>query len=206
MMLPEFVGIAEECGLIVPIGQLLLRQACRQAKAWQDPHKSPLTVSVNISALEFRHPHFLDSLRTILQETGLEGRFLELELTEGVLMRDVDASKAILSGLKQLGVRIAIDDFGTGYSNISCLSQFPIDVLKIDRSFVRDISAGVSTGTIVNAVISMGASLRQKVIAEGIETKEQHTFLNAHHCNEGQGYFLGRPEAAIDFAKNRLPH
>ena len=207
MMLPEtFVGIAEDCGLLVPIGQLLLRQACRQARNWQVPGKSPLTVSVNISALEFRHPQFLDSLRVILEETGLAAHLLELELTEGVLMRNVEASKAILFSLKQLGVRIAVDDFGTGYFNLSYLSQFPIDVLKIDRSFVRDIAAGVSTGFIVDAVISMGASLRQKVIAEGIETQEQLSFLNAHHCSEGQGYFLGRPEASIDFAKNLLPH
>lgn len=207
MMLPEtFVGIAEDCGLILPIGQLLLRQACRQARDWQVPGKPPLTVGVNISALEFRHPQFLDNLGTILQETGLAAHLLELELTESVLMRNVESSKTILFGLKHLGVRIAIDDFGTGYSNLSYLSQFPIDVLKIDRSFVRDIAAGVSTGSIVDAVIGMGASLRQKVMAEGIETQEQLSFLNAHHCSEGQGYFLGRPEAAIDFVKNRLPH
>ena len=202
MMLPEtFVGIAEDCGLIIPIGQLLLRQACRQAKDWQDANKSPLTVSVNISALEFRHPHFLDSVHAILQETGLDGRILELELTESVLMRNIEASKSILFGLKQLGVQIAIEDFGTGYSNLSCLSQLPIDVLKIDRSFLRDIAADTSTSIIIDAVISMGASLRQKVIAEGIETQEQLSFLHDHHCNEGQGYFLGRPEAPNDFAK-----
>jgi predicted signal transduction protein with EAL and GGDEF domain len=203
ILLPEkFIAIAEDCGLIIPIGQLVLRQACRQAKEWSDQGMSPLPIAVNISALEFRHPHFFENVRLILQEMGLEPKFLEIELTESVLMRNVEASTTILQALKDIGVQLAIDDFGTGYSSLSYLSQFPIDVLKIDQSFVRDVSDNANNGVIVSAVIGMGASLRQKVIAEGVETQEQLAFLNAHHCDEGQGYFLGGPAPPNDFARN----
>jgi diguanylate cyclase (GGDEF)-like protein/PAS domain S-box-containing protein len=209
MLLPEnFIAIAEDCGLIIPIGQLVLRQACRQAKEWRDQGMSPIPIAVNISALEFRHPQFFENVRLILQETGLEPRFLEIELTESVLMSNVKASATILQALKDIGVRLAIDDFGTGYSSLSYLNQFPIDVLKIDQSFVQDISDNANNGVIVSAVIGMAASLRQKVIAEGIETQEQLAFLNAHQCDEGQGYLLGEPVPPNDFARiflSRMP-
>ncbi|MDQ3186632.1 MAG: EAL domain-containing protein, partial [Pseudomonadota bacterium] len=156
---------------------------------------------VNISALEFRHKDFLDRVREVLQETGLEARFLQLELTESVLMRKAESSTTILNALKEMGVQLAVDDFGTGYSSLSYLSQFPIDVLKIDQSFVQDISAKRNNGVIIKAIISMGMSLRQKVIAEGVETQEQLSFLNANHCQEGQGYFFSRPVPPDDFVK-----
>lgn len=195
-----FIPIAEDCGLIVSIGQLVLRKACRQAVEWWSRGMYPITMGVNISEAEFRHPHFAASVRNILQETGLEAALLQLELTEGVLMRDVESSTSILHALKDIGVKLAVDDFGTGYSSLSYLGQFPIDVLKIDRSFIRDIS-NENVGLIATAVIGVGASLRQKVIAEGVETAEQISFLNAHNCHEGQGYFLGGPASPDDFTQ-----
>ncbi len=196
-----FISVAEDCGLIIPIGQLVLRQACGQAKAWFDQGMPPISTAVNISALEFRHKSFLGCMREVLQETGLEARFLQLELTESVLMRKAESSITILNVLKEMGVQLAVDDFGTGYSSLSYLSQFPIDVLKIDQSFVQDIAAKENNGAIIKAIISMGMSLRQKVIAEGVETQEQLTFLNANHCQEGQGYFFSRPVPPDDFVK-----
>ena len=202
LKLPEsFISIAEDSGLIIPIGQIVLRQACRQVKEWKDKGMPTITISVNVSALEFRHHNFPDYVRMILQETGLEPELLQLELTESILMRNVESSTTILRALKEMGVQLAVDDFGTGYSSLSYLNRFPIDVLKIDQSFVRDISGDSKNGVIVSAVIGMGASLRQRVIAEGIEPQEQLTFLNIHHCNEGQGYFFGRPVPPEDFAR-----
>ncbi|MDF3036945.1 MAG: hypothetical protein K0S28_2219, partial [Paucimonas sp.] len=202
MVWPEsFIDIAEDCGLIIPIGRMMLRQACVQAMAWRKQGMPPITVAVNISALEFRHQHFFECLREILHETGMNPQWLQFELTESVLMRNVDSSTSLLQALKEIGVQLAVDDFGTGYSSLSYLRQFPIDSLKIDQSFVREISSNTSNGVIVSAVIGMGASLNQNVIAEGIETQEQLAFLNAHQCNEGQGYLFGWPMPAEDFAK-----
>ena len=169
---------------------------------------SPIPIAVNISALEFRHPHFFENVRLILQETGLEPRFLEIELTESVLMRNVEASTTILQALKDIGVRLAIDDFGTGYSSLSYLRRFPVDVLKIDQSFVRDISDNANDGVIVSAVIGMAAGLKQKVIAEGIETQEQLAYLKIHQCDEGQGNLFSAPAPPNDFARifmSRVP-
>jgi len=202
MLLPGvFITIAEDCGLIVPLGKWVLEDACRQAKAWVDQGYIPMPVAINISALEFRNVHFAEHVKKILDQTGLQPHCLELELTESVLMKDVQTSESILRKLKEIGVRIAIDDFGTGYSSLNYLNQFPIDVLKIDQSFVRDISSGSGNGIIVNAVINMGTSLKQKVVAEGIETDEQLAFLSAHDCHEGQGYLLSEPLSAADLEK-----
>ena len=199
-MLPNrFVPIAEECGLIVPIGRRVLREACAQAKRWQDAGLKPGSVAVNISALEFRRTDFVDGVREALHETGLSPRCLELEITESVLMRDAESSTAILQQLKNMGVQLAVDDFGTGYSSLSYLSQFPIDVLKIDRSFVHDIESANGNAIIVSAVIAMGTSLKQRVIAEGIEHAGQLAFLKERHCEEGQGYFFSRPLVAEQF-------
>lgn len=140
-------------------------------------------------------------MRNVLHETALEPSHLQLELTESVLMRNVESSISILHELKQVGVQLAVDDFGTGYSSLSYLSQFPVDVLKIDQSFVQRISADSGNGIIVSAVIGMGASLRQRVIAEGVETQEQLLFLNKHHCNEGQGFLFSAPVAATEFER-----
>ncbi len=201
IMPAQFVPIAEENGLIVPIGQWALREACRQVKAWLDAGLPAVPVSVNISAVEFRHEAFLGSLALILNETGLEPRYLELELTESILMRDVDASASVLPALKDMGVQLAIDDFGTGYSSLSYLKRFPIDTLKIDQSFVRDIATDADDATIVGAVIGMGRNLKQRVIAEGVETQAQLAFLQARQCDEGQGFHFSQPVSAEEFAR-----
>jgi diguanylate cyclase (GGDEF)-like protein/PAS domain S-box-containing protein len=205
-VLPDrFIPVVEDCGLIVPIGRWVLREACAQAKRWEHAGLKPTVVAVNISALEFRHPDFVGGVRTILNETGLAPGCLQLELTESVLMRDGESSIAILQQLKILGVQLAVDDFGTGYSSLSYLKQFPIDVLKIDQSFVQDIGSpkqGDSDhdGVIVSAVIAMGTSLKQQVVAEGVEEERQVAFLKAQNCAEGQGYFFSRPLVADEFA------
>jgi diguanylate cyclase (GGDEF)-like protein/PAS domain S-box-containing protein len=196
-----FISIAEDCGLIVPLGKWVLEHACQQARAWIDQGHLPMPVAINISALEFRNVHFARHVKDVLDRTRLDPQYLELELTESVLMKDVETSASILRELKEIGVRIAIDDFGTGYSSLNYLNQFPIDVLKIDQSFVRDISSGNGNDIIVNAVINMGISLKQKVVAEGIETREQLAFLSQHDCHEGQGFLLSKPLSAVDLEK-----
>ncbi len=201
MVLPDrFLPIAEDCGLIVPIGQWVLREACMQARRWADAGLESVSIAVNISASEFRQKAFFDSVRTILSDTGLDASCLQLEITESTLMRDAVSSTAILQQLKEMGVQLAVDDFGTGYSSLSYLKQFPIDVLKIDQSFVHDIRSEKDDGFIVSAVIGMGNSLNLRVIAEGIENHAQLSFLKAHDCEEGQGYLFGRPMVAQQFA------
>jgi EAL domain-containing protein (putative c-di-GMP-specific phosphodiesterase class I) len=195
-----FVPVAEDCGLIVPIGRWVLRTACAQARSWADAGL-PAAVAVNISAIEFRDRAFLDNVQSVLAETGLRPECLELELTETVLMQNAEASVSVLHTLKDLGVRIALDDFGTGYSSLSYLRQFPIDVLKIDQSFVHEISAGSEGSSIVSAIISMGKSLRQLVIAEGIETTGQLAFLREQGCAEGQGFYFSHPLEANAFTR-----
>ena len=201
VVLPErFVPIAEGCGLIVPIGRWVLREACAQARRWDDAGLKRASIAVNISALEFRREDFVGGVRAILHETGLEPRRLQLEITESVLMHNADSSTAILQQLKDMGVQLAVDDFGTGYSSLSYLHLFPIDVLKIDGSFVQDIGSINGNGSIVSAVSAMGTSLKQRVIAEGVEKQGQLAFLKAQHCEEGQGYFFSRPLVAEEFA------
>ena len=195
-----FVGLAEECGLIVPIGHWVLREACRQAQVWQDAGFRPISIAVNVSAVEFRTKDFLERLRAVLTETRLEPRYLELELTEGVLMADVRSTTTVLKALKDLGVQLAVDDFGTGYSSLSYLSRFPIDALKIDQSFVKDITMNPDDASIVSAVIKMAESLNQRVVAEGVETHAQLAMLRARHCEEAQGYYFSRPVTAEQFA------
>ena len=197
---PErFIAIAEECGLIVPIGHWVLREACLQAVRWRDAGIGPVSIAVNVSAVEFRQRDFFDQALAIFKETGADPGDVQLELTETVLMRDVDTSADLLAKFKAIGVKIAVDDFGTGYSSLSYLSQFPIDVLKIDQSFVRAIDGEAGkNGAIVGAVIGMGKNLHQRVIAEGVEDEEQLAFLKAHECNEAQGYLFSRPvDAAL---------
>ncbi len=196
----QFVSIAEDCGLIVQIGRWVLREACRQARAWQNAGLPPLSIAVNVSAVEFRDKGFVQGVRAILSETGLEARYLELELTEGVLMEDADSTALVLQELKMMGVHLAVDDFGTGYSSLSYLRQFPIDVLKIDQSFVHQITADPEVSSIVSAIIHMGKSLKHLVVAEGIETQEQRSYLQTQRCTEGQGYLFSRPLAAAQFA------
>jgi diguanylate cyclase (GGDEF)-like protein/PAS domain S-box-containing protein len=196
-----FVPVAEDSGMILPIGMWVRREACQQARAWQDAGLPRLPVAVNISVVEFRDQNFLESTRAILKETRLEPHFLELELTESVLMQHAETTTVVLQQLKAMGVQLAVDDFGTGYSSLSYLRRFPIDALKIDRSFVREITSNPDDATIVSAVISMGRSLKQRVIAEGVETREQLAFLQNQKCAEGQGYYFSRPVAPKKFAR-----
>ena len=201
LLLPaQFVPIAEECGLILPIGRWVLRAVCNQARAWLQAGLPPITVAVNISALEFRAPDFLDNIRATLADTRLEPRYLELELTESILMWDVKSTDAVLHALADLGVKLAVDDFGTGYSSLSYLRQFPIHTLKIDQSFVSRVTRNPDDAAIAKAVIAMGKSLKQCVIAEGVETPEQYEFLLAQHCGQGQGYYFGHPVEAEKFS------
>jgi diguanylate cyclase (GGDEF)-like protein/PAS domain S-box-containing protein len=195
----EFIPIAEDCGLIVQIGCWVLQEACRQTRVWQEAGLPTLTIAINVSAIEFRHKDFVKWVRTVLAETGLEARYLQLELTEGVLMKDAVWAAAVLKELKAMGVQLAVDDFGTGYSSLSYLRQFPIDVLKIDRSFIQQISKNPDDSTLVSAMIGIGQSLKHLVVAEGVETPEQKEYLRNHHCDEGQGYFFSKPIPAQAF-------
>jgi diguanylate cyclase (GGDEF)-like protein/PAS domain S-box-containing protein len=189
----EFIPIAEECGLMVPIGRWVMGQACHQAQAWQEIGLAPIRIAVNISAAELRARDFLRGVGVILEETGLDPHLLELELTETFLVQDSTAMAAVLHNLKGLGLKLALDDFGTGYSSLNHLKRFPIDTLKIDRSFVRGITTNSDDASIVCAVISMGKNLHMRVIAEGVETREQLTFLQDRECPFGQGYYFSQP-------------
>jgi diguanylate cyclase (GGDEF)-like protein len=194
LLLPaQFIPIAEDCGLILPIGRWVLREACLQARAWLQAGLPPITVAVNTSAIEFRAKDFLDYVRATLEDTGLEPRYLQLELTESVLMHNAKSANCVLRKLADMGVKLAIDDFGTGYSSLSYLREFPIDTLKIDQSFVGHITSNPDDAIIVSTVINMGKSLKQLIIAEGVETPEQYAFLLDQHCDEGQGYYFCRP-------------
>jgi EAL domain-containing protein (putative c-di-GMP-specific phosphodiesterase class I) len=197
----QFVPIAEACGLIAPIGRWVIQEACRQARAWQQAGLLLMPISVNVSAVEFRNPGFLDNIAAILKDTCLEPRYLDIELTESVLMTPSDSTFSALRTLKDLGVWLTIDDFGVGYSSLGYLSHFPIDALKVDRSFVQGIISSPHRAAIVRAVIGMGKSLQHRVIAEGVETPEQLAFLKAEECGEGQGYYFSRPLVAEQFAR-----
>jgi diguanylate cyclase (GGDEF)-like protein/PAS domain S-box-containing protein len=192
----QFIPVAEECGFIVPFGRWVLREACRQGRAWQDAGLPPMRIAVNISAAELRAKDYVAGVRAILLETGLEPGYLELELTETFLMQDSTSTTDVLQALKDMGVHLALDDFGTGYSSLSYLRRFPIDTLKIDQSFVRDLTTDADDASIVSAVISMGKSLHKRVVAEGVETPEQLAFLQEQNCPEGQGYYLSQPLVA----------
>ena len=197
----QFIPVAEDCGLILPIGQWVLREACKQARAWVDAGLPVTSMAVNISSMEFRDDNFLDSVFAALSETGLDPQSLELELTESVLMKRAESAASVLKTLRARGVQIAVDDFGTGYSSLSYLTKFPIDALKIDQSFVRQISSTPDDTTIVTAVISMGRSLKLRVVAEGVETRDELAFLQARQCDEAQGYYFSRPVLPQQFAK-----
>ncbi len=197
----RFIPVAEDCGLILPIGNWVLREACRQAQAWVDAGLPHSTIAVNISAIQFRDENFLEVVSGALKDSGLDPRSLELELTESVLMKHAESAESVLKTLRARGVQVAVDDFGTGYSSLSYLRRFPIDALKIDQSFVRQITAAPNDTTIVTAVISMGRSLKLRVVAEGVETQEELAFLQAHQCDEAQGYYFSRPVQPEEFAK-----
>ena len=200
LLLPaSFIGTAEDCGAIVPMGRWALHEACTQAQAWLDAGLPFHVMSVNISALEFENEDFVKNVRSVLQETGLAPLHLELELTETVLMKSIESTVLILNELRLMGVRIAIDDFGTGYSSLSYLKQLPVDTMKIDQSFIRDISDD-SDQILINAVVGLGKSLRHHVVVEGVETSQQIAFLRQHDCPTVQGFYLHVPMAADEFA------
>jgi len=201
----QFIPIAEDSGLIVPIGKWVMQEACRQARAWADAGHPAMTIAVNVSAIEFRHERFLQDLFATLAATRMDPRSLELELTESVLMKQVASTAATMQTLRNSGVRLAIDDFGTGYSSLSYLTKFPIDTLKIDQSFVRQISAGSAGAAIVTAMISMARSLRIRVVAEGVETQAELEVLRTCQCDLAQGYFFSKPVPAAVFV-NVLKH
>ncbi len=197
----RFIPLAEECGLIHDIGRWVLREACRQCAAWQRAGLTPLRIAVNVSASQFRRGDLLEVIRSALDEAQLDPRFLEIELTESAVMTDPEDSAATLEQLSRMGVLVSVDDFGTGYSSMSYLRRFPIDKLKIDRSFVKDLTSRSDDGSIVQAIISLAHSLRLKVVAEGVETPEQLKFLSSLGCDQYQGYHFSAPLPAAEFAK-----
>lgn len=207
LVLPgKFISLLEESGLIVPVGEWVLREACLQTKRWIDQGYGPLVVSVNVSVRQFRQLDFVDVVYKILDETGLAPCCLQIEVTEGVLMEDTQASKLMLDGLKALGITLAIDDFGTGYSSLSYLKSYPIDTLKIDRVFVSGIEDNNEGAAIASTIVALARNLKLNIIAEGVETHQQMTFLLALGCHVIQGYFFSHPVSGADFEqilKNR---
>jgi diguanylate cyclase (GGDEF)-like protein/PAS domain S-box-containing protein len=197
----KFIRIAENCGLILPIGEWVLRTACSQARKWQDEGIPSVTVAVNVSAVQFRQEGFCELVRKVLRETGLPPQYLELELTESLLLANADLMLSVIKELKAMGLTLAIDDFGTGYSSFSYLRQFHVSKLKIDRSFIRDVAANPDDAAITTAIISMARSLHLKVIAEGVEDEAQMSFLRAHQCDEIQGYYFSKPLAVDKIAE-----
>ena len=197
----EFIPIAEEIGLIVPIGEWVLKTACVQNKAWQDAGYEPLVMSVNLSARQFRKKDLVETIAGVLRETGLAARYLDLEITESLIMSHADSTVILLEGLHRLGVGLSIDDFGTGYSSLAYLKRFPVQTIKIDQSFVRDLTTDTDDAAIVAAVIAMARNLKLLVIAEGVENKEQLDHLSTLHCDEYQGYYFARPVPAATFVR-----
>jgi len=197
----EFIPVAEDCGLILPIGRWVLREACAQVRSWRDAGLPGVMMAVNISAVQLRSKNFLEGLFEILSETEMDPGCLEVELTESVLMKRPEFMTSILETLREKGIRVAVDDFGTGYSSLSYLRRFPLDSLKIDQSFVREISDNPGETPIVNAIISMAQSLKLRVVAEGVETQQEMEFLQTRECEEAQGYYFSPPVLPQQFAK-----
>jgi len=202
----QFIPLAEETGLIIPIGKWVLRTACTQNMAWQKQGLPPLCMAVNLSPRQFADDDLVKDVAEILREIGMRAELLELELTESMVMQNPDRAVKILSAIKDLGVRLAIDDFGTGYSSLAQIKRFPIDTLKVDRSFIREIPQVAEDSAIAEAIINMGKTLSLTVIAEGVETKEQKQFLRDHDCDEMQGFYFSKPIEATKFAELLRTH
>lgn len=197
----EFMPVAEDSGLILPIGEMVLREAVRQAKSWMQGGIGPLTAGVNLSVVQFRNPELPEMISRILKEEGLPAELLDLELTESVAMNNPERVIAMIQQLHELGVQISIDDFGTGYSSLSYLKKFRLHKLKIDQSFVRDITTDPEDKAIVGAIIQMANQLGLRTIAEGVETAEQLDYLREQGCNEVQGYFYSKPLSSVNFSR-----
>ena len=189
----EFIPLADETGVIISLGEWVLRQACLQTKAWHDAGYSHMGIAINVSAIQFRQDHIIERLLPIIRETGLSPESVEVEITETVAMQDAESTIQTLRGFKNAGVRIAIDDFGTGYSSLSYLRKFPIDILKIDKSFVRDIETDPDDASIVRVINALGHALRLEMQAEGVENSAQLRFLQNQGCQRAQGYFFSMP-------------
>jgi diguanylate cyclase (GGDEF)-like protein/PAS domain S-box-containing protein len=194
----QFIPVAEQSRMILPIGEWVLRTACAQMKRWHDAGHHPMRIAVNLSARQFQQRDLAQIVERVLEETGLPPDSLELEITESAAMQNVDLSIAVMRRLKEMGIRIAIDDFGTGYSSLSYLKRFPIDTVKIDQNFLRDMTSESADGAIVSAVISLARALKLRVIAEGVETQQQLAFLQSHQCEEMQGFLFSRPMSAME--------
>jgi diguanylate cyclase (GGDEF)-like protein len=197
----DFIPLAEETGLIIPMGQWILREACRQNKAWQDQGLRHLRVAVNISGVQMRHDGLVDTVAQALRETGLDPKYLEIEITESVVMQNASAALVMLDQLSHMGIHLAVDDFGTGYSSLSYLKRFPLDTLKIDSSFIRDLSSEKNDAVIVQAIIALAHSLKLQVVAEGVEHEAQLGFLQSFGSDQYQGYLHSRPLPAAEFAR-----
>ncbi|MDD5390399.1 MAG: EAL domain-containing protein [Gallionellaceae bacterium] len=202
----DFIPIAEECGLIAPISEWVLDTACKQAKAWRAANMPAISLGVNLSARQIEHPHFVDKFIHSLKENGIDGQGIEIEITESTLMRDMEGAIEKLRRLADQGVEISIDDFGTGYSSLSYLRKLPVHTLKIDRSFIHDLSAPSNGGTIVAGITAMAKGLRLNVVAEGVETSAQLEYLESIGCDSYQGYLFSRPVAARDATGLLQPH
>src|SRR5215813_12373280 len=196
----QFIPLAEETGLIVPIGRWVVKEACAQNMAWQRRGLRPVSMAVNLSPRQFADPHLLQDVDEALLASGMSAVLLQLEVTESMVMRNVARAIRVLDSIQSRGIRIAIDDFGTGHSSMSLMKQFPIDTIKIDRSFVRDLAEDPEDQAIAQAIISMGKALGMTVVAEGVETVEQRAFLRNHACDEMQGYLFSKPLPAGELA------
>ena len=196
----QFIPVAEDTGMIVPIGKWVLETACAQNVAWQQAGLPPICMAVNLSVRQFAHENLLIDIAYALKSTGMAPHLLELEITESMVIHHPEHAIELLTAIKKMGVRLAIDDFGTGYSSLGQLKNFPIDTLKVDRSFIRDIATNVGDKAITEAIIAMGKTLSLTVVAEGVETIEQESFLRAHACDEMQGYYFSKPIDGEAFA------
>ncbi len=195
----DFIPLAEETGIIIPLGEWVLSQACQQTRRWQEEGLGPMRVSVNLSARQFQDKELLEMVESVIRETGIEDGMLELEITETTIMQDIERTIETLWQLRDLGALLSIDDFGTGYSSLNYLKRFPLDILKIDRSFITDITTDSNDRAVVEAIVSLSRHLKMKVVAEGVETKEQLDFLREQRCHEIQGYYLAKPLPVDEF-------
>ncbi|OQY21609.1 MAG: hypothetical protein B6I37_08430 [Desulfobacteraceae bacterium 4572_35.2] len=201
----DFIPLAEETGLIVSIGEWVLRSACSQCQQWQDQGYEPIRISVNMSARQFNQKNVVAMVTEVLAQTGLDPNYLDLEITESVLMNDVNSAIDTMTQLHELGVQLSIDDFGTGYSSLAYLKRFPIDTLKIDQSFVRDVVTDSNDAAIATTIIDLARNMNLNVIAEGIEDEAQRQFLYSHGCRYGQGYLFSRPQSLQDIEVYLVP-